>query len=49
MKLVDFSELVTDGKGDGEKFWDWIDTELAEVREKHKHEEPAQRIQSINL
>lgn len=49
MKLVDFSEMVTSKEQDEKKFWDWLDTELAEICEKHKDEEPVQRVQSINL
>ncbi|KAF7974716.1 hypothetical protein HWV62_11375 [Athelia sp. TMB] len=49
MKLVDFSELVKSKKQDEEKFWDWLDAELAGVREQYQDEEPAQRVRSINL
>lgn len=49
MKLVDFSEMVSTKEQDEEKFWDWLDTELAEIRERHNDEEPVQRVKSINL
>lgn len=49
MKLVDFSELVTNKEQDNEKFWDWLDLELAALRAQYEVEEPVQRAQSINL
>lgn len=49
MKLVDFSDLVTSKAEDEEKFWDWLDNQLAEVHEEHKDKDAAIRVKSVNL
>lgn len=49
MKLVDFCDLVTNNEQDDDKFWDWLDSELAAVRDKYQAEEPVKRTQAINL
>lgn len=49
MKLVDFYELVTQKKQDDDKFWDWLDSELADTREIYQAEDPVTRARSINL
>ena len=38
LKLVDFGELVKDKKQQDKNFWDWLDHELEERREKYKDE-----------
>lgn len=49
MKLIDFCELVENKQQDDDKFWDWLDSELAALREQYEAEEPVTRAQSINL
>lgn len=49
MKLVDFCELVKKNEHEDDKFWDWLDSELAATREKYQAKEPAKRVRSINL
>lgn len=49
MKLVDFYELVIEKKQDDDKFWDWLDSELADTRELYEAEDAATRARSINL
>jgi hypothetical protein len=49
MKLIDFSDLVSKGEEDKEKFWDWLDEELSDVREKYTDQEEAERKKSISM
>jgi hypothetical protein len=49
MKLVDFSELVLKQQQDKEKFWDWLDEELSNVREQYKDKEEADQKESISM
>ena len=49
MKLVDFGDLVKEDKQQDKNFWDWLDGELAERREKYKCEQDeVVRTQKIN-
>ena len=49
MKLVDFSELVVKGDQDKEKFWDWVDSKLENLRDLHKDKTESDRKDAISL
>jgi hypothetical protein len=49
MKLVDFSELVAKGNQDKEKFWDWVDSELKDLRILHKDKAEPEQKNAISL
>ena len=49
MKLVDFSELVAKGNQDKEKFWDWVDSELEDLRISHKDKAEPEWKNAISL
>jgi hypothetical protein len=48
LKLVDFGELVKEDKQQDKNFWDWLDNELAERRERFK-DEPDEAIRKQKI